>query len=646
MTQALPSGDAFTEQATHYGAHLSGYINIRPWFTAGDTSTGYAVPVPASYLHSGYSSGPTNLAASKSTTGAATAGDLGCWVWRPYYAQNTRATLQFSLRTILGTPTTDTPRHAAVFGRVQGGTYSETPSLENIYDLTAYVFLFTNTNALGPKFHLLRVNAGAIAYVTGITNPVTATFPNGIVADMTAGMLMSLAIGADGGGNPLITCRATIAGVTTAVFNAVVDSHANKITAAGRWGFGLSKDRQESSGTIKSATVSQSFTILDLNTAFLFLVDEWYRGSSLLAGALINTIDGGIAQGRCLQPAFAGDVLSGTGNRNQRDAGNNRIFVNAGAGVPDAVSSRPSPNVYDHHRSVVFNVSNPSSQTIHWGLMLRGSMEGVGSRFTSGWIFRITHTGSQFDARLYLRGSNGITETLLAEALAVSGISLGANHTLDMEVWNSGPGGQFSGTPTILCKIGAATIPWISQTVALTVDGDDVCRYVGSSPPLSGESEGLYMQAHATGPAVIRADTWTQGALQTPEIEPDDMDGIVPAGESAGATGTFTVPDDWTYEPVHAMEAEEHYYDSGHVNRIARQEEFRRQWKLHADAITDDERDDLVDFFDDHLGTEIPFSISIDDETVTVRFTDDKLGDRLRDYGVHSYEIEVEECLT
>ena len=640
MTQALPANDTFDEGATHYGAHCTGWINVSPWTTAGDTVSGYTIPCPPASLHSGYSAGTSYTAASRSA-GSATASDLGSYVWRAYYSNDARITHTFRLYT-RGAVTTDSPRFVGVCGRVSGGSYVETTGSESIRDCTGYWFVLTNTAALGPKWQLLRVNTGVVTLVTAA---VTATFPNGLINDLALACAMSMSVDDDGSGNPVLVCRATIDGVQTVIFN-VTDSSGSKITAAGRWGICLGKDRQESSNTIRSAMLSVQAAILDIGTLSFVLVDEWYRGSSLNVGASIT--DGLPVTGRCLQPTWRGDHRSSQTKSNQRDASQNRIMADS-VGLPgDCISARPSPNIWDHHRSAVFNVTNSGSVAMAWGLKLRGTLNGVGT-FVSGWFFEIQHSVSGagvFDAYLYrVSSAGGLTQ--LAHAFAPGGMTLGVNHTLDMHVYNSGPGGQFSGTPTLICKIGATVVNWISDTSAVDIDAGYTVRYIGSSPPLSGESEGMYISGGASGTRFVKADTWTQQALAEAVVAADDQATFALLAESAGATGTFTTPDFWPITQTTNIASIDHPYDSGHVNSISIQATGRRTWEIAADAITDDERDDLIDFIDDHKGVEIPFSwVEPRGTTITARFIDDSLADRLRDVGVHAYSIAIEECLT
>lgn len=624
MTQILPVDDTFDENATNYGTYLTQYIGWNPWVTAGDTVTGYTIANAKGYLHDGYS----GRASFSTTFTPATTATLCSVLFRPYYATRVKASLSFSMNVVAGTPTTDSFRYAAVFARASGGTEVTTTNLEVFRDGTCYAFVLTNTSALGAKYHLLRVNAGA---VTTVATAVVASFPNGIVADIQTPIIMALNVD-DSSGNPVLVARVTIAGAVTTIFNAT-DSSGSKITTAGRCGFGMCRDRQVS-GT-NTATISQFFAITDLATNTVVLLDEWDRGSGI--NAALGAGDANGTAGKNLQCAFGGGLNSIVALTVRRDAGNNRILTNT-SGPGASISTRPANSTVDHHRSAVFNVTNPSSVVnLLWGIQLRGTATATGN-FASGYFLRLNHTGSQFNAALYVVSSIS-SLTLLASATAVSGITLGVNHTLEFQVYN------VSDTPTIKAFIGASSIPWVPAIGSVTVDGSNVVRYTASGAPLTGDAEGLYLNGSATGPGTVRADTWTQLAPAETEVNPDNQAGIALTSEVAAATGTFPTLYDWNCEEVGTVEADRMTYDSDHTSKVQRSSGERRRWRISAN-LTATEVVELRDFWDDHDGGEIPFTFNEPaGSSVTAKFLDDTLVDEQLAPEVFKYEVELEEMI-
>lgn len=634
MTQILPSDDLFTEEATHYGNYLTGgYMRMNPWITAGESVTGYTITNPTvSWLHSGYTAGASTRAAFSTGISAATTAHLCCSEWRAYYAQNATVSLRFALNVVAGTPTTDSFRYAAVFGRVSGGTFVETAASEAHIDVDGYCFLLANTSALGAKFCLLRIKAGVVA---AAASSVIASFPNGIVTDLQASAVLSLTIGTSGS-DPTLLAKATIAGVETTIFS-VTDTHANKITAAGRFGFGACRDRQDSG--VNTATTISEFVIYDTGSSTYKLVDNFYRGSALNVGAAFS--DANAKSGRILSTAFRGDVHGTIARSIQREATANRVYTNV-AVIPNAcISSRPANSLVDHHRSAVFRVNNtngPSGATATWGLMLRGSVTSTGF-FANGYLFLLTNTLGDTNASLYVSGPTGAI-SILCLANAVSGVTLNAEHTLEMHVYNS-----LSGGTVIKCFIGGVAVPWTDPVAGVSIDGDSVVRYTASGAPSSGDAEGFFIQAHASGPSVVRADTWTQLAPNEDATDPDNQVGIVMSSETTGATGTFTVPYDWDVACEEIEYVAEHPYDSDHKNVISMGARPRRTWTISAN-LTASEIATARAFFASHGGRWFPFTFEHEDyQSVTARFLDDNFTDSIKDVGVHHYQARVEEMI-
>src|SRR5688572_6252898 len=166
MTQLLASDDLFTENATHYGQKLAGYIRLVPW--AADAATGYSIPAALGHLHSGYFNlaggtphAKTPAAFTSPASGSST-GHLCCVLWRPYFAARCRATLAAQCYVTNGVYN-DTFRYAGVTVRNTGGSYDDTAGIEAISSGSGYFFLLANSAGVGgAKWLLLRVNSGTI----------------------------------------------------------------------------------------------------------------------------------------------------------------------------------------------------------------------------------------------------------------------------------------------------------------------------------------------------------------------------------------------------------------------------------------------------------------------------------------------------
>lgn len=658
MVQVLPEDDLFTENATHYGTYLSGYIRSAPWSSF--TASSYTVPGALGTLHSGYFGASSSVLPGfgvGSRIGSfysATAGVPFCAaIHRALYLTTAEASVAFTLYPIAGVPTADSFRWAGVCVRNQGGTYTDTAASEQLSNTTAYWFLLVNTQVLGATFLLLRVAAGVVTVLdtkaSGTVNPAW-TMPNAVMGVRVLSLHVE-----DVAGDPVLTAKTSKIGPPqvgggsnpeTTVFT-YTDTSGSKITTAGRCGFGACRDRSESSGAIQTTTGIQWFQVTDGTT--LQLRDEWGRGTALNIGESIGP-DGNGKTGRSLVCGWLGDAHGTETRKLKRDSGNNRLLFDDGL-VLYAVSARPATSPVASHRSAVFQVNSGSSASAGGGILARGTWTNATSlHFASGYgVFLLYNspTAGVWQAIVYRFGPLGTPTQIASKSGMV--LSTGTDIQVSFQVVNVGPLAPNSGTPRLSVYINGAQLgTWtIADTSVTEQDAGDL--YDGATAAIqSGTLEGMIFDGAAS--SSVTADTWTELDLEDPQEPPDtptnDQVSIPVAAEDDDATGTLTIPYDWGIEESWYIRSDAHRYDSGHVNRIARSVEPRRAWVVHADSATESVRDDLLTFYDAHRGPAIPFSWETPgEETVTVRFAGSELPTALANPSVHRFKFGLVEVL-
>lgn len=657
MTQIIAADDAFTEGATNYGSYLGAYLRFNPWQgygSSGENQTGYLIRnngLPD--LHNAYNGAfgfpSITPACFKNNVTAPTRVFSAC-LWRAYYAADAKASVAFVPHTMLGTPNSGSFSYVGVCVRASGQTLDNTQNAEKVYDGDSYWFILANSASLGCSWLLLRVNAGVVTVLasTSETRPAWEQMSE-----------IHLSVD-DVAGNPTLTATTKLytshfAGypiqldgtpLTRTVFE-YTDSAVGKLTSSGRCGFGSAQEHNQS--TIRTNTLIPWFQIYDIGTASIVHRDEFVRTSQHIARALTSDTFNNF--GRSVMCGFCGDIHGIFARSLARDSGNNRITV-ASPGTAQIVSTRPATNLYTQERSCVFNIVTSANAT-DVGITLRATWAGLGVVALQGYRFVVRNTGSAWTARIVrLRsGASGDTpaggEVTLVQNTDISsfGLSTGTDFTLSFAVSNYGGTNETNGTPLLVAEINGVSPAWsLASEPGVTIQSDESVLHV-NGPSLflmSGNAQGIVALPGTS--ATVRFDTWTDVVAAVQEIGEDEMASIVPATEVDGATGTLVFPYDWPVEEERVWRVMDHRFDSRHVARMSWDQSGRRRWRVTANAITGDERDDLKDFYDDHKGPEIPFTwVEPNGETITAHFVDDELALVLKAPDVYSFDFSIEE---
>lgn len=643
MTDLHVAFDQFTEGSPAYGPTPAMYSRCKPWNT--DSASGYSIPCAVGTLHAGYFSAfsgspkradqiprPASFTSSSGTS-AVLCGAL----YRPYSGTRQHAILAFQSRLLSGT-WNDSFRYAAVTVRNSAGTLDNTSGSEHIHTSDGYWFgLFSDAAAGGARYQVLRVNAGVTTLLAQ-----TAAFTlsrDQAIAPRSLGLIVD-----DSGATVVLTPQveffenlATINGlVPVNPFGAnVVDSSGSRITASGRVGFAMSKERLQSSPTIATATLAHYFAARDLGLNAYIVWDDFER--AVLEGSVLVTGELHGANGRSLMSAWGGDHHSLQGSKLLRDSGNNRVAVTSDAEILSLYSQRPASQRTYSRRKVLVNFETGGTSR-YVGVMVRCT--------------NIEDPVAIAGYRLTLRCVSGASFNLVLEdpstglALATkNGISLSVatNITLELEVTNVDGVNAESGFPLLTPYIDGSTVSsWTSVSSSVEQIGNTF-KDRRDTRVLSGVQEGLYVVTFSPAHDVY-IDTWNETQPAGADLGESAHASIDLGGEQDGKTGTLTVPLEFP-EVRRVLPVAQHVFESRRRQRIrlaSRERRFYRGGMRAAKRIG--EADAFRAFIESHKGSATPFDfVAPDGSTVVVAFKVAKQGTTHAAPEVVSYDTELEE---
>jgi hypothetical protein len=291
--------------------------------------------------------------------------------------------------------------------------------------------------------------------------------------------------------------------------------------------------------------------------------------------------------------------------------------------------------------------TNPTAQRAV-GISLRGSMSlepavtNTGNFVGYSAVIRINDGAGTAVAQLYRFTPS---QTLLASKTVTAAVD--TDYTLRFDAYNLlDASSNNTGAVVMRVYLGGAQIVFdaVDPNVTVTAAGNVIDGT--SSRIIEGSLECLNIFT-VNGDKTTFVDTWAESTLTNASgTAASAQASIAVAGESDNDTGqTFTVPYDWGVEEIAGQMYVTVPFESGHRNNRNAHTAGRRRWKIRAGAITEDERDDLLTFWDAHNGCEKAFTFAppYGGASVKAHFADDTLGSTLRDRGVFAYEIEIEE---
>lgn len=646
MTQFLPVDDSLAEGATHYGQKLAGYMRLRPWTS--DAATGYSIPTAVGHLHSGYfnlsagtsTPGRTSTPAAFTSSGSST-GQLVSVLWRPYEAQRCTATLACWLYITTGVYN-DTFRYAGVTVRNQGGSYDDTAGLEAISSTSGYWFMLVNdASAGGAKWLLLRVNSGTITVLAQVAHTLTT-------GQIGKTLILNLGV-ADSGGNVVLTPTYLFQGSGTSVGGAIptnpfgapiTDSSGSKLTAAGRCGFGLSRERVQSSPAVtRSAHVAAYFQVVDTDSGAAVLVDEWQRAALTGCTQVSGELNG--KNGRMLASLWGADVAGTSSLKLKRDPGNDRVMADS-VGIYGAWSQRPATDTSAQHRKVVARWDASSNQR-SVGIQLRGTnLHDATNRACYNAEIRRTGAGD-WEARIYDERL-GYTTLAVATGLGALGLADATDIPLEFQIENANGIDTHTGEVHLIVRANDIVVDtWTSAPAGVEIQPSGLVIDRRSARILTGSMQGLEVALQTSTEKVYLSD-WEQVSSLVVTPTESAQESIAVSTELDGVTGTLTLPRGWSVSITKRARRARQVFASRHVGRVATDTRRRRSWTVQAHPSTQTERSDLATFYDAHRGVHVPFNWTTPDgEAVVAAFVDPRLAVTLRAPIVREFQFEIEE---
>jgi len=314
--------------------------------TAGDSVTGYAIGNTLVDMHEGYSTS-SKVAALASQTDSGATDNMGAMLWRQVYATDATAALSFNMVSVAGVATAAHFRWVGVCVRANGGTYVDTTGAQSIYDTNGYWFVLANkagAPSQDAKWLFLRVNTGTLTLLKSVggASPTAA-----VAASLTGAHEIAISV-TDVGGDPLVTGYYDGAIISTAA-----DSSGSKITAAGRCGFGMVRDRDVSG--VKVGTVATYFQVTNDDAGEKQLEDDWRR-VNITANPAIT--DGNSVTGWSLMSMWTLDIHGPdgfvSGSTQYRDAGLDRVDAQGGE---YSMSQIAASSAHTQDRSITYRVT-------------------------------------------------------------------------------------------------------------------------------------------------------------------------------------------------------------------------------------------------------------------------------------------------
>ena len=149
----------------------------------------------------------------------------------------------------------------------------------------------------------------------------------------------------------------------------------------------------------------------------------------------------------------------------------------------------------------------------------------------------------------------------------------------------------------------------------VVVQGSGTVIHLAPFNLVSGIMEGWRVRWDGVGSWSAKADDWVQGALVDAEEPKQDIPSETYFSESDGATGTLSLEMGWEIEKQRRRGPgyEETVFVSGKRQRILMSGDTRPRYigrrVFRTDSPVDEfDYDELRTFFDDHDGSEIPFT--------------------------------------
>lgn len=689
MTHVWPTDDDFAAGTTAFGDYLGAYLKCAFWaslaFPHPTTGSYTAVQAPAD-LTDLYSPGSGPIAPKFATPDAACA----AYLWRAHESSaDATVTLGFQSLVLSGNGH-DLHRMATqcwVAARVNGSTYTSATN-QHVDVQSGYFFGFLVDATREATWYLVRLSAGVVTVLDSrVFNGTSALLSNEI--DPRNANELTLTV-EDAAGDVQLVASYTAQPQTTGsdrgsvpvsveVFD-VTDASGSKITGAGRFGFAVN-GKQTISGSPGGAVAGSSSHFQIVTGGTLRLRDEWQR-IYRPAGAATNDTIGSVSYfGRSMLCAWAGDfftvapfdkkirrsAVGGLTDRINFDPVNEPVGSGSGAGSFLA-SNRRATDLRSQNRSVQFRfgsvqqdgtagTTDPTPNRFA-GIFIRGGTTQTPSNsFVLSLGYQIIAVRNDAGPTAFfrlLRWRQGVPTTL-AEKLTGVTLNQDTNYLLRFDAFNlRDAGGNAVGPPTLRVFLDGVQVVLeqpSSPAAGVTITAGGTVQDGSGQAVISGPLEGVCVFL-PNGDRTIFLDSWAEGALTNSDVETtnDHASIAVPSETDDDSGETWAAPIDWPVEELNYAATLATPMESGHVQTHDVYSEQRRAWRIGCAAMTDDERDVLLDLWAATDGVQRCFTFAVpvsrSGETVKARFVDPTLGTRLVDKGVNAYgTIEVEEAL-
>ena len=620
----------------------------------------------ASYL----SSGPAAASANNNNTIGALCG----YQFRDYSVADVdvRGSFRFSSRGLNYQTTVANARFGFALAARLNGTISGSGTADTrMSSINGYIFgLFggagTGGSVLDIRYFLIKVVAGTptivansigFASTSGVfpgngTNP-DRNFRLTVVNSGPNVVLTGYLINSDGSSTSLLTYTDT----------------SSPITTAGRVGFILANENSSHIAT-PSGPMSHLCNWFEArpNGGSVVLREYWERflprGGRLVTPATGSLFPHSLTK-HSLMNGWVGDRTSYDSPSLRPyeislkpDSANNRIKGQAASngGVVYSFSQRlaTDPQFQDRQVAVTFENAGPAVAR-QAGVILFGT-PGNSNYATNLYAIPkcylaqiVYNSGGTFDLKLFrVRGDiPGFTQ--LAVKTGVS-LALGTTYTLRFSAETLTTPTPETGYVKLRVYINGTQQTWDAAAGVYTqweirADGSLIDR--GTNRISSGLGQGIQFTSSTVLTANVFFDSWAAAAGDTTFSEPgQDQVTIAVAAENDSASGTFSVPYDWSATEESGWLTNDHKFDSDHRYVGATQSRTRTRYSIGCNAATASEVSTLQSFYTSHNGVEIPFTWSNPKGTsVTVRFVDDALNIEQLTPSVYRWSITLEEVL-
>lgn len=663
-----PASDSFDAGATAYETSLftGAYVRLLGWTSDpayGSGGTGFTRTWDKrGVLFDAYFSVPGQhgqiVHPAVSTIGAALGANIGTsamtgYAVRDLYAAEVDVAGSFRFRYDLPLSSSAWDFSFGIGARLTGGALTDagTATTHNVGGDGYYFVAFGSAGNINVKYQLLRVNGGTVTRLAeshaGSTGGVL--WPTWYQSNAIKRLRMTVHTN---GATVELRCYAMVSPESEALVLTFDDSSASRRTSAGRCGFMATNEW--TTGGIKRAVLVQHLAV-NTYAGDVVLLDDWLRTDPTACAVVPGTFTTGLpTSGRSLMSSWYGDAHGVAGFASRISKSIDRLLFDSSSVDRTGwyLSQRQEDDGQTQDRIVDFEFATGgpgvAALTRKVGIAVRATATAAGSAPSACYLLTAELVEDTLISSINLFRVVGGVSTLIARKLSGVTFTRGVVYELRLLVQpfeTVDPQNAWvrlrAYVDTVQIEMEHATSP----VPGISIDTVGTVTDQASARVLSGLSAGIYIGSKAAATAHVYVDAWDEGdGAVDPDI--DASYATIPvSAEGDGATGTFPVPYDWGIATTTDLGTLRHEHEDGGAYVAKARSIQRRTWKVGTSAATEDEVDDLQDFFDDHEGDAIPFSFvePEDSATVLARFVGGELRIEKIDVGVYAWTVNLEE---